>query len=49
MVEQLRKLGKPVEYVEIEFGGHSMLNVDGRIQILESLESFLSSTKSTIN
>ena len=41
MAERLRDLGKPVEYVEIEFGGHSMGNVAARQQILESLETFL--------
>jgi dipeptidyl aminopeptidase/acylaminoacyl peptidase len=41
MAKRLRDLGKPVEYVEIEFGGHGMGNVAARRQILESLETFL--------
>lgn len=41
MAKRLGDLGKHVEYVEIEFGGHSMRNVPARRQILESLEAFL--------
>jgi len=41
MVKQLKKLKKQYEYVEIEYGGHSMQNVDGRKVILASLEAFL--------
>jgi dipeptidyl aminopeptidase/acylaminoacyl peptidase len=41
MARRLKRLDKPVEYVEIEIGGHSMTNQAARLTILESLESFL--------
>lgn len=41
MAKKLSDLGKKFEYVEIDFGGHSMHNVSGRTTILESLDSFL--------
>jgi dipeptidyl aminopeptidase/acylaminoacyl peptidase len=41
MARKLRQLGKQVEYVEIEFGGHSMENEQARHVILKSLDSFL--------
>jgi dipeptidyl aminopeptidase/acylaminoacyl peptidase len=42
MAKRLRRLKLPVEYVEVEFGGHSMTNEAARQQILRSLEAFLS-------
>jgi predicted esterase len=41
MAAKLEGLGKAVEYVEIEFGGHSIDNVGGRAVVLKSLEVFL--------
>lgn len=41
MTKRLERLDKPVEYVEVEFGGHSMTNADARLVILQSLEKFL--------
>jgi dipeptidyl aminopeptidase/acylaminoacyl peptidase len=41
MAKRLQRLDKPVEYVEIENGGHSLNNQAARLVILESLESFL--------
>lgn len=41
MAKRLRKLKKPVEYVTVELGGHSMTNAPAREVILESLEKFL--------
>lgn len=41
MVKRLKRLKKPVEYVKVEFGGHSMNNETARLQILQSLERFL--------
>ncbi|HSD70699.1 MAG TPA: S9 family peptidase [Woeseiaceae bacterium] len=41
MARRLERLDKPVEYVEIEFGGHSLNNEAARLVVLESLESFL--------
>jgi dipeptidyl aminopeptidase/acylaminoacyl peptidase len=41
MAERLRKLNKPVEYVEVDLGGHSMDNEAARQTILQSLETFL--------
>jgi dipeptidyl aminopeptidase/acylaminoacyl peptidase len=41
MARRLKRLEKPVEYVEIEIGGHSMNNQAARLVVLESLESFL--------
>ncbi len=42
MAGRLKNLKKEVEYVEIEFGGHSIQNVDGRKVLLEALQTFLS-------
>jgi dipeptidyl aminopeptidase/acylaminoacyl peptidase len=44
MAARLRKLGKQVEYVEVELGGHLMNNENARAQILESLEGFLATS-----
>jgi dipeptidyl aminopeptidase/acylaminoacyl peptidase len=41
MAERLQQLGKPVQYVEVESGGHAMLNEEARARILSSLETFL--------
>ena len=41
MANKLKDLGKPVEYIEIEFGGHSMTTDHARLQILQALEKFL--------
>ncbi len=41
MAKRLKRLNKPVEYVEVDFGGHSMTNEAARQQILRSLEAFL--------
>ena len=41
LAKRLDTLGKDVEYVEIDFGGHSIRNVDGRKTVLESLDAFL--------
>lgn len=41
MARRLERDGKPVEYVEIELGGHSMDNEEARQAILRSLEAFL--------
>ena len=41
MKTRLEDLGKPVTYVEVEFGGHSMLTVPARETMLRSLGAFL--------
>ncbi len=41
MAKRLRRLDKPVDYVEVEFGGHSMTNEAARLAILTALEDFL--------
>ena len=41
MARRLERQNKPVEYVEVELGGHSMTNGPARETILRSLESFL--------
>jgi len=41
MAKALRKRKKPYKLVEIELGGHSMTNADGRLQILQATEGFL--------
>lgn len=41
MAKRLRRLDKPVEYVEVEFGGHSMTNEPARLKIIQSVEAFL--------
>ena len=41
MARRLRREKKVVEYVEVEFGGHSMNNSPARETILRSLEEFL--------
>ena len=41
MAERLEDLGRDVQYVEIEFGGHSILNVAGRTRVLQALDAFL--------
>ena len=41
MAKQLKKLGKDVEYVEVEFGVHSLRNVAGRGQVLKAVDAFL--------
>ena len=38
---QLERLDKEVEYVEVEFGGHSMTNQEARRVILDRVEAFL--------
>ena len=38
---QLERLDKDIEYVEVEFGGHTMSNEAARLTILRSIESFL--------
>lgn len=43
MASRLQKLNKPVEYVELASGGHSMSNEAARLTMLTSLESFLAS------
>ena len=43
MSRRLERLDKPVEYVEVELGGHSMTNENARTVILTSIESFLDS------
>lgn len=40
MVSELRKQDKPVTYVEVGLGGHSMNNEPARLTILESMETF---------
>jgi dipeptidyl aminopeptidase/acylaminoacyl peptidase len=42
MARRLKRLEKPVEYVEVAIAGHSMNNQAARLVVLESLESFLS-------
>jgi dipeptidyl aminopeptidase/acylaminoacyl peptidase len=41
MARRLKRQGKVVEYVEVEFGGHSMTNEPARQAILRSVEKFL--------
>jgi dipeptidyl aminopeptidase/acylaminoacyl peptidase len=41
MARRLEKLKKPVVYVPVELGGHSMTNEQARLVILSSLEKFL--------
>ncbi len=41
MARRLEKLGKPVEYITVELGGHSMSNEHARTVILTSIEAFL--------
>ncbi|MGI9261848.1 MAG: alpha/beta fold hydrolase [Woeseiaceae bacterium] len=41
MARRLERQDKPVEYVEVELGGHSMRNEVARRKILASLEAFL--------
>ena len=38
---RLEQLDKDIEYVEVEFGGHSMMNEAARLTILNRVESFL--------
>lgn len=47
MVRRLKKLRKPVEFVEVELGGHGMTNEMARQQILRSLEIFLAENLGT--
>lgn len=44
MADRLRKLKKPVEYIEVGLGGHSMDNEAARHSILQALESFLAAS-----
>ena len=39
--KRLERLDKDVEYVEVEFGGHSMSNETARLTILRHIETFL--------
>jgi len=39
--KRMEQLDKDIEYVEVEFGGHSMTNEAARLAILSSVESFL--------
>ena len=42
MASKLERHGKPFEYERIEFGGgHSLLNGDARLRMMQSLEAFL--------
>lgn len=41
MAKRLQSLDKEYEYIELEFGGHAVRNVEGRKKILESLGTFL--------
>jgi dipeptidyl aminopeptidase/acylaminoacyl peptidase len=41
MAKRLQQLDKPFEYLELESGGHSIRNVDGRQRVLDTLKSFL--------
>ena len=41
MAKRLERLDKPVEYVEVEFGGHSMTNEPARLAIIQAVEAFL--------
>ena len=41
MAKRLESLGKEHRYVEIQFGGHSVRNVEGRKKILQSVGEFL--------
>ncbi len=41
MAKRLKSLDKPVEYLEIDYGGHSMTNEEARAQILRAVDLFL--------
>ena len=41
MARRLKRLKKPHEYVEVEFGGHSMNNEPARLTIIQSVDRFL--------
>jgi dipeptidyl aminopeptidase/acylaminoacyl peptidase len=41
MFKRLQRMHKPVDYVEVELGGHEMYNEPARLFILESLQAFL--------
>lgn len=41
MARRLKRLKKDHEYVEVDFGGHSMSNEPARLTILRSVEAFL--------
>jgi dipeptidyl aminopeptidase/acylaminoacyl peptidase len=41
MAKRLQSEGKSVDYLEIEFGGHSIENVDGRKKLLKALGDFV--------
>ncbi|MEM8800163.1 MAG: S9 family peptidase [Pseudomonadota bacterium] len=41
MAERLQELGKPVSYVEVAEGEHSMMNSKSRLEMLTALEGFL--------
>jgi dipeptidyl aminopeptidase/acylaminoacyl peptidase len=41
MAQQLERNDKEFEYLEIEYGGHSMMNVEARVRILQALDAFL--------
>lgn len=41
MADRLHDLDRPVEYIEVELGGHSMTTESARLEILQSLETFL--------
>ena len=47
MARRLERLDKPVEYVEVELGGHSMTNESARRTILSSVERFLQANLKT--
>ena len=47
MARRLERLDNPVEYVEVELGGHSMTNESARRTILSSVERFLQANLKT--
>ena len=49
MARRLEKLDKPVEYVEVRQGGHSLGNESARLAMLEALEKFLAQNIAPLN
>ncbi|MEQ9562599.1 MAG: alpha/beta fold hydrolase, partial [Woeseiaceae bacterium] len=49
MARRLEKLDKPVEYVEVRQGGHSLGNESARLAMLEALEKFLVQNIAPVN
>ena len=45
MARRLERLDKPVEYIEVEHGGHEMDNEPARLAILTALEAFLAEVR----